>query len=92
MNSLLTHMALMLVTVAMSVFITIKYDEYENRNMYRIRHKTSKLVLDPVDGEWEFLRKVRFNYNEITVEKDEKESTTNFGYYPGEGIDFQRCA
>lgn len=92
MNSLLIHMTLVLATVAMSVFIAIKYDEYENRNMYRIRHKTSKLVLDPVDSEWEFLRKVRFNYIETTVEKYEEESTTNFGYYPGEGIDFQRCA
>ena len=92
MNSLLIHMVLMLLTVAMSVFIAIKYDEYENCNMYRIRHTTSKLVLDPVDGEWEFLRKVRFDYIEITVEKDEEESTTNFGYYPGDGIDFQRCA
>ena len=92
MNSLLIHMALTLATVVMAVFIAIKYDEYENRNMYRIRHTTSKLVLDPVDGEWEFLRKVRFNYIEIAVEKDEEESTTSFGYYPGEGIDFQRCA
>jgi hypothetical protein len=82
----------MLLTVAMSVFIAIKYDEYENRNMYRIRHMTSKLVLDPVDGEWEFLRKVRFNYIETTVEKDEERSTQNFGMYPYGGIDFQRCA
>jgi hypothetical protein len=85
-------MALMLVTVAMSVFIAIKYDEYENRNMYRIRHKPSRLVLDPVDGEWEFLRKVRFDYIETTVEKYEERSTQNFGMYPYGGIDLQRCA
>ena len=90
--NLLIHMAMILLTIAMSVFIAIKYDEYENRNMYRIMHKTSKLVLDPVDGEWEFLRKVRFNYIETTVEKDEEESTTNFGYYPGESINFLWCA
>lgn len=89
---LITHLAGMILAVIVAIYIAIKYDEYEKWNQYKIRYKVTPIVPDPVDGEWEFLRKVRFNYIETKVEKYEERSMQNFGMYPYGGIDLQRCS
>lgn len=91
---LLIRVVLIAFTIAVAVYIAIKYDEYEKWNRYRIRYKVRPLTKDPVDGEWEFVRKQRrFEYVYAEeVEKDQEESTEDFGHYPYSGIDFQRCA
>lgn len=89
---LLIHMVLMPLTIAAAVYLAIKYDEYEPYISDYLDYKVTPLVYDPVDGEWEFVRKVRFEYIETTVAKYEEESTGDFGYHPYSGIDFQRCA
>lgn len=81
-------------TIAISVYIAIKYDEYEKINYYRIKYKVTPLVKDPVDGEWEFIRKQRrFEYVYAEeVEKDQEESTFQLFEHDNERTHYERCA
>lgn len=49
------HLILIPLVIYVAARIAIKYDEYEKWNRYSIRIKTTKLVLDTVDAEWEYV-------------------------------------
>lgn len=90
---LITHLAGMVLAVIVAIYIAIKYDEYEKWNQYKIRYKVTPLVRDPVDGEWEFVRKQRrFEYIETTLEKIQEEFEADPGHYSRECAHFERCA
>ena len=90
---LITHLAGMMLSVIVAIYIAIKYDEYEKWNQYKIRYKVTPLVRDPVDGVWEFVRKQRrFEYIETTLEKIQEEFEDDPSHHSGECAYFQRCA
>ena len=91
---LLIRVVLVAFTIAVAVYIAIKYDEYEKWNRYRIRYKVRPLTKDPVDGEWEFVRKQRrFEYVYAEeMEKYQEESTFQLFEHGNERTHYERCA
>lgn len=88
------RMILITLSVAAAVYIAIKYDKYEKYISCYFIYKVSPLVKDPVDAEWEFVRKQRrFEYVYAEeMEKYQEGSTFDIHEYTNEGTSYERCA
>ena len=76
-----------------SVYIAVKLTDYEDMMYYKNSKRASKLVMDPMDAEWEFVRKQRrFEYIETTLEEIQEEFENDPSHHSRECAHFQRCA
>jgi hypothetical protein len=76
-----------------SVYIAIKLDDYEDVMYYKNSKRVSKLVMDPMDAEWEFVRKQRrFEYIETTLEKIQEGFEGDPSHHSRGYTHFERCA